>query len=561
MITPDVVKSLPLFAPLNDEEVGAIAAAAGDVHLSPGQWVIREEETSGFYVLISGGLEVIKSVAGADQVLNTYVPGDFFGELPLLLGTPSVAGFRTTQECRVLKLEEAEFHNLIVRSDKIAAAIMQKMMDRVSMLRQLSVDTPVGQTTIVGHTADKECYNLRQFLAGNHEKFRWLDPGDSVGSDCIPDNAKGGPHPTVVLADGTVLVQPSRRKLADMLGLQTSPCEKEYDVVIIGGGPAGLAASVYGASEGLRTLMLERAAPGGQAGTSSRIENYLGFPTGVSGDELGSKALQQARRFGTEIVVSRSVVGVQIGQPCHTVDLDDGESVSGKAVIVATGVSWRSLDVPGAECLIGKGIYYGAARTEAMGVTGRGVYLIGGGNSAGQAAMFFADYAAKVTLLIRAATIESGMSQYLIEQLRTRPNVVIELDSVVIAVHGDSHLEAIEICNTKTKTDQTCQTEALFVFIGADAETHWLPDSVARDERGYILTGLDARESDLWSAERQPYLLETTVEGIFAAGDVRHGSIKRVASGVGEGSMAIAFIHQYLAQCVALSEPPPSVSG
>ncbi len=552
MITPDTLRAVPLLALLDDETLAEVAAAAADMHLVPDEWLVREGETAAFYILLSGDLEVTKRVAGAEQVLTHHHAGDFFGEVPLLLGSPAVASLRATTEAHVLRLEAADFHTLLIKSDALAARILQTMTRRVTDLQRVSVETPIPRTLIVGHPADLECYDLRQFLSGNRRDFQWLDPADPLTAPLIPEDLRQGPYPAVVLPGGDILRNPTKRDLARHLGLQITPEKSVYDVVIVVGGPAGLAAAVYGASEGLCTLLVEREAPGGQAATSSRIENYLGFPAGLSGADLGERALQQAERFGTEIVVTRSAVSIQGECAQAQVVLDGGQTVDTRSIVLATGVAWRTLGVPGAADLVGKGIYYGAARTEALGVRGKDVFLIGGGNSAGQAAMFFADYAQRVTLLIRAATIEAGMSQYLIDQIRTKANVFVCLNCSITAVHGTAHLEAITVCDSRTGSEERLDTDSVFVFIGADAETHWLPDTIASDDRGYLLTGLDARQSGKWTLARDPYLLETSVPGVFAAGDVRHGSIKRVASGVGEGSMAIAFIHQYL----ALAEHP-----
>jgi len=314
----------------------------------------------------------------------------------------------------------------------------------------------------------------------------------------------------------------------------------------------------------LRTILIERDAPGGQAGTSSRIENYLGFPTGVSGDDLGTRALAQAKRFGVQILVARHAAAIEHDDDSLAVVLDDGERIQVRTIVLATGVTWRALEIPGADALVGRGVYYGAARTEALGTNGRDIFLIGGGNSAGQAAMFFADYARKVTLLCRGYSLAASMSHYLIAQLATKRNVEVRFRSQVVRVEGTDHLEAIVVENRDSGEQQRHETDALFVFIGADAETAWLPSELIRDARGYVCTGRDvldlvAARQGTWPLARDPYLLETSVPGIFAAGDVRHGSIKRVASGVGEGSMAIAFIHQYLAERSAAATGMSSV--
>jgi thioredoxin reductase (NADPH) len=305
---------------------------------------------------------------------------------------------------------------------------------------------------------------------------------------------------------------------------------------------------VYGSSEGLRTLCIEREAPGGQAGTSSRIENYLGFPSGVSGDELASRALQQAKRLGAEILVTRAVT--RIHPKRREVVLDGDEVIRTRTIIIASGVKWRRLKIEGFDRLLGKGIYFGAARSEAGATNGQDLYLIGAGNSAGQAAMYFANYARKVTLIVRGDSLEKSMSQYLIEQLRGKSNIAVQLRSEVEAVHGDTHLAAIDIRDAN-KTTHRHDCDGLFVFIGADAETEWLPAEIARDAHGYVLTGDDIRKAGRWSHDRDPYLLETSVPGIFACGDVRSSKVKRVAAAVGEGSMSIAFVHQYLAQAGA----------
>jgi thioredoxin reductase (NADPH) len=352
----------------------------------------------------------------------------------------------------------------------------------------------------------------------------------------------------VKVIGGETMARPQLRRVAELLGLQTEAGAAEYDTVIVGGGPAGLAAAVYGASEGLRTIVVEREAPGGQAGTSSRIENYLGFPSGVSGDELASRALQQARRLGAEIVVTRSIA--RIDGANREVHLDGGDVLRAKTIVLACGVSWRHLSIEGFDRLVGKGVFYGAARSEAPNTHGLDVHIVGAGNSAGQAAMFFANYARSVTILYRGSTLAKtdggGMSRYLIEQLGARSNVDALFRTEVVAAHGSDALEAIDVRNSETGEVTRLTSSGLFLFIGADAETGWLPPEIALDPRGYVLTGPDVDGGSEWHLDRDRYLLETSVPGIFACGDVRSGPVKRVASAVGEGSLAIAFVHQYL---------------
>ncbi len=346
------------------------------------------------------------------------------------------------------------------------------------------------------------------------------------------------------VVDGKTVVRPQLRRVAELLGLGTEPESAEYDTVVVGAGPAGLAAAVYGASEGLRTIVIEREAPGGQAGTSSRIENYLGFPSGLSGDELASRALQQARRLGAEILVTREIV--RIDPATRHVHLDGGDVLRARTIILACGVVWRRLAVDGCERLAGKGVSYGAARSDAVGTHGLDLHIVGAGNSAGQAALFFSTHARTVTILCRGAGLEKSMSRYLVDQLATRANITVIPGVNLRAVHGDVALEAIEVGADGTSETTWLRSDGLFILIGADTETAWLPSEIARDDKGYVLTGSDVAAAGHWELDRDPYLLETSVPGIFACGDVRFSPVKRVAAAVGEGSMAIAFVHQYL---------------
>lgn len=556
MITPELLRRSPLFAQIPERELTTLASRCADIRLRANEWLIHEGEWPSFYILIEGELEVRKAVGGIDRPVTRYGAGESFGEVPLMLGSTAVASIRAVTPARVARMDPEDFRELVAECRTFNAEMIKTMTRRLGHLQQVAAETPRATVKIIGHRFDLACHELRDFLARNRIAYRWLDPvRREANVEPVAAPKEGDRYPKVVLPDGTELVTPTFREVAERLGLQTRPSSITYDVAIVGGGPAGLAAAVYGASEGLSTVLVERAAPGGQASTSSRIENYLGFPTGVSGDELGARALTQARRFGAEILVARRATGIEADVEAqeHHVVLDGGERVAVKSVVLSTGVQWRELEVPGCADLVGRGVYYGATRTEAQNTQGQSIFLVGGGNSAGQAAMYFADYAQSVTLLVRSDSLATSMSRYLIDQLATRDNIQVLTRQRVVGVQGEGHLEAIEIEDRNTGVRRTEPADALFVFIGADAQTEWLPSALIRDERGYVCTGRDVMDlveqrSGGWSLERDPYLLETSVPGIFAAGDVRHGSIKRVAAGVGEGSMAIAFVHQYLAQ-------------
>jgi thioredoxin reductase (NADPH) len=543
MITPNELATVPLFAVLPHELRVRLAARAADIHANAGEWIVHEGDPAYFWVVLGGRVEIVKLVGGTEQQVTWFEPGEYFGEVPLMLTAPAFAAVRAEEPSRLARIEAIDFHTMVGESSEAGAMLAQTLVRRVGVIRDAYAAATVTQATIVGGRYDFSCHDIRDFLARNQIPFEWLDPDDPADVACLPAVDAGTRPPFVLLADGRVLESPTPRGLAEALNLQTRPLADAYDVVIIGGGPAGLAAAVYGGSEGLATMMIEREAPGGQAGTSSRIENYLGFPGGVSGGDLANRALLQAKRFGTEILVTRTVESIDSTAEGHVVRLDGGDAIRTRAVVIATGVAWRKLEAEGADSMIGRGVYYGAARTEALGTRGKRVFLIGGGNSAGQAAMFFSGYADAVTLLVRGSSLAKSMSHYLIQQLASRENISVETGTSVVGVRGELHLETLVTRDESTGATRERPADALFVFIGADAETDWL-SGVERDARGYVLTGRDVAA---WPLERAPFRLETSVPGIFAAGDVRSNSIKRVASGVGEGSMVIAFIHEYLA--------------
>jgi len=545
MLTCDEVRAIPLFSTLAMPELELLAKTSADIHVGAGEFLIHEGSADrALFAVISGKMEVVKLFDGIERRLGWRVPGTIFGEIPIAVGSPFYGSYRASEPSRIMRVEARQYFKIAAASPDVFEKVSALARERLGGMQGISAETPKPLVTIFGHRWDPACADMRRFLARNQISFDWVEP-DSPDIRALwqGDLPKETDCPVLRLADGTILNQPSEREVAQRLGLQTSPHLAEYDVVIIGAGPAGLAAAVYGASEGLRTLCIEREAPGGQAGTSSRIENYLGFPSGVSGDELASRALQQAKRLGAEIVVTRTVASID--PITHDVSLDGGEVIRTRTIILATGVNWRRLKIEGFDRLIGKGIYFGAARSEAGATNGMDLYLIGAGNSAGQAAMYFANYARQVTLVVRGDSLEKSMSHYLIEQLRGKSNVVVKLHSEVQMVHGTTNLTAIDIRNNVTNALERHDCDGLFVFIGADAETEWLPDEIARDTRGYILTGDDTVKAERWKLDRDPYLLETSVPGIFACGDVRASRVKRVAAAVGEGSMSIAFVHQY----------------
>jgi thioredoxin reductase (NADPH) len=558
MVTADDIAAIAVFGALDTAERERLARAAADVTLLAGEYAAPEGSERALFGLLEGRIEAVKLTDGIERVVGERHVGEIFGEVPITLGTVFPVGFRAAERSRVIRIEPHDYHAAAAAAPDLAREIGRLAGNRISGaagLQGLAAESSPPRAVVVGHQWDASCTELRRFLDRNQITFRWVRPdvADATEQWEGPLPADGD-LPAIRAIGGKTVVRPQLRRVAELLGLATEADAAEYDTVIVGAGPAGLAAAVYGASEGLRTIVIEREAPGGQAGASSRIENYLGFPSGVSGDELASRALLQARRLGAEILVTRTIT--RLDAENRQVHLDGGDVLRARTIILACGVAWRRLSLDGFERLAGKGIAYGAARSDAAGTHGLDIHIVGAGNSSGQAAMFFANHARTVTILCRGDNLEKSMSRYLIDQLASRSNVDVLFNSEVVAAHGDASLEAVDIGNSATGKTVQAESGGLFIFIGADAETSWLPPEIALDRHGYVLTGTDLRDAGRWTLDRDPYLLETSVPGIFACGDVRSGLVKRVAAAVGEGSMSIALVHQYLREAGAQQAVP-----
>ena len=548
MVTPEEMRQFLPFAAVNPADCEGLCRTVGDVTLQPGEFAAHEGDDRALFGVIEGRAEVVRLVDGVERIIGQRGPGELFGELSIALGMRQPAGLRAIEPTRLARIEAAEYHAIAAVAPQVAQIVGQLASDRMSGPRGLQAivsESSPYRAIVIGHRWDASCAALRRFLDRNQVRFKWLQPDIPAEAaqweGALPE---ADDYPVIRVVNGKTVVRPQLRRVAELLDLATEPAAAEYDTVVVGAGPAGLAAAVYGASEGLRTIVIEREAPGGQAGTSSRIENYLGFPSGVSGDELASRALRQARRLGAEIIVTRTIT--RIDANTLQVHLDGGDVLRARTIILACGVAWRQLDIEGFERLAGKGIFYGAARSEASNTHGLDVHIVGAGNSAGQAAMFFSTHAQSVTILCRGESLDKSMSRYLIDQIATRKNIAVRCHTELVAACGETTLEAIDVHDRASGETMRLESGGLFMFIGADAETGWLPPEVARDEKGYVLTGTDVRAAGAWELERDPYLLESSVPGIFACGDVRYSPVKRVAAAVGEGSMAIAFVHQYL---------------
>jgi thioredoxin reductase (NADPH) len=547
-VTAEEIAGVSIFADIDPADRERLARASADITLASGEYAANPGDERALFALLEGRIEAVKIEDGIETVVGERSPGDVFGEVPITLGTVFPVGFRAAEESRVMRVEPRDYHAVAAVAPDVALEVGRLAAYRMSGpggLQGLAAKPPRPRAIVIGHRWDAACTELRRFLDRNQIVYRWLQPD-------IPEDAEQwwgalpaeGDYPALRVVDGKTVVRPQPRRIAELLDLATEAEYAEYDVVIVGAGPAGLAAAVYGASEGLRVIAVEREAPGGQAGTSSRIENYLGFPSGVSGDDLSSKALNQARRLGAEILVTRAIT--RIDAEARHVHLDGGDVIRARTIILACGVTWRQLEIPGFDRLSGKGVFYGASRSEAPNTHGLDVHIVGAGNSAGQAAMYFSTHARSVTILCRGDGIEKSMSRYLVDQIGSRPNIEVRTRTELAGAHGETSLEAIDLRDADTGESTRVESGGLYIFIGADAETAWLPSEIALDGRGFVLTGADVSAAGRWTLDRDPYLLETSVPGIFACGDVRYAPVKRVAAAVGEGSMAIAFVHQYL---------------
>ncbi|UUT35480.1 FAD-dependent oxidoreductase [Microbacterium elymi] len=536
MITVDALREIPIFAPLPESALTYLAGAVEDIRLSPGEYFAHEGDERALFVVIEGGAEITKVINGEERVIGRRRPGHFFGEVPMTLSTPFPASGRAGVASRVIKLDAAVFYTLAAAAPSVPARVAGLARAYLDSLQEMAAEQPATLVRVVGPRRDAGTHALVGFLTRNQVAF------DRVTLD--EPSADG--HPVLETA-GTRLVDPPMRAVAELVGLDVEPASARYDLVILGAGPAGLTAAVNGAAEGLTTVVIEGLAPGGQAGTSTRIENYTGFPFGISGDDLASRALKQAKRLGAEIVVTRTVTAIEPRGDRSRITLDGGTVLEASMAVIATGVAWRTLPVAGIERFLGSGVYYGAARSDSSLAQGADVCIVGAGNSAGQAALFFSRHARSVTILVRGPSLATSMSRYLIDQIVANDGIRVAVGSQITGFHGGAGLEAIDVHDADTGRTERRDAAVVFVMIGADAATGWLPPAIARDAHGFIVTGPDAADTPQWTAPRRPFALETSAPGVFAVGDVRSGSVKRVAAGVGEGGMAVAFAHAYLA--------------
>ena len=500
-----------------------------------------------FYIVKSGEVEIVDHSGDKPKTVVVHGKGQFTGDVSHLTGRSSIVSAVARGDCEVDEVSRDALRGALNQCPVLSDIILQAFIARRQLLRE-SPDF-IG-LRVIGSRYSTDTFRVRDFLAKNRALFKWIDVETDPEVDQLLKHfgMTEADTPVVALGDGDLLLlrNPSNRQLADAIGIHQPVEEAVYDLVVVGAGPAGLAAAVYAASEGLRTVLLESIAPGGQAGSSMRIENYLGFPTGVTGAELAERAILQANKFGARLSVPTRAVHLGWEKAYAVTRLEAGETVTTKCLLIATGADYRRLDVEGCELFEGKGVYYAATLAEGKMCRGAQVVLVGGGNSAGQAAAFLAQHASKVFLLIRGDDLYKNMSSYLVHRIEQTSNIELLTNTTIRRMSGDGHLGSVEIVNQKTGQDRTVETPAVFSFIGAVPRTDWLPPEIERDARGFIRTGADVAQSPHWTSRRHPFLLETSRPGVFAAGDVRSGSVKRVASAVGEGSMVVQFVHEFL---------------
>jgi thioredoxin reductase (NADPH) len=513
-------------------------------------WQIGQPMTS-LFVVERGAVEVYQVTGTGDEHrVVIHEPGEFTGDIDLLSTSATVVGARARGETETLEVSAERLRRLVVENSELSDILLAAFLAR----RQELIATGRGSLTIIGSRFSPDTFRIREFLERNSRPFEWVDVETDARVSRLLEGLGVGVDETPVVIDpsGRVFHNPSIEEMAECFGLSRVDEGQIYDVVVVGAGPAGLAAAVYAASEGLDVLIVDAVAPGGQASTSSKIENYLGFPTGISGRELAQRAYVQATKFGAEVAAPREVGGLDVSQRPYTLDVGAGQSARGRTVVIATGAQYRRLPLDNARDYEGRGIYFGATFLEARMCNQQEVVVVGGGNSAGQAAVFLSQHAKHVHVVIRSDSLEHSMSKYLIHRIDASPKITLHPHTEITALHGAESLERVELTDNRTSASRTVDIRHAFIFIGASPNTDWLPPEVARDSKGFVRTGRDLEpdeiESSRWSSGRPPYLLETNIPGVFAAGDVRSGSTKRVASAVGEGSISVSFIHRVLAE-------------
>ena len=536
------------FPKLTEEQIRQLAryAGASTKTFHAGEALFRAgDRDPKFFVIKSGELEIIDVTGDQPKTIRVQGPGDFTGDVGHLTGSPKVVSAIARSDCEVYEMSEAELRKVLNQDPELSDLILQAFIARRQLMRESPEFTGLR---VIGSRYSRDTFRIRDFLAKNRVLFTWLDlEGDPAVKQVLQQfGVTEADTPIVACAHCLVLRNPSNRELAEKIGIRRPLEHTVYDLAIVGSGPAGLAAAVYGASEGLNTIVLEHTAPGGQAGSSMRIENYLGFPTGITGSELAGRAVLQADKFGAQISVPTPVTKLTFDKAYSILELEGGENIVAKCLLIATGAEYRRLEVEDCSRFEGTGVYYAATPNEVQMCRGSDVVLVGGGNSAGQAAVYLSQNVRKVFLLIRGDDLCKSMSSYLAHRIMNTPNIEILRCTEVTRMNGDGHLSSVEILNKTTGEKKTLPTAALFSFIGATPRTDWLPSEIEKDEKHFVRTGIELGNSRHWTLKRQPFLLETSRPGVFAAGDVRSGSVKRVASAVGEGSMAVQFVHEYL---------------
>ena len=532
------------FPTLDDLQVATLAKFGTRRVLRDGELLIKAGDREyKFFVVERGAVEIVEHSSGDTKRVALHERHAFGGDVSLVTGRPALISAIARGDTEIFEISSADIRRIMGERPALGDLLLRAFIAR----RELLVASDFQGLRVLG-APSRDTFRIRDFLAKNQVPFTWIDTthDPQVGALLKGFGLTEADTPVVVFGSEPLLKNPSTRALADLIGVRRPLSQRVYDLVIVGGGPAGLAAAVYGSSEGLATAVIDAAAPGGQAGTSSKIENYLGFPTGISGGELANRAILQAQKFGTQFSSPSRVARVEFENEHAVVWLDDGERVSTRCLLIATGAEYRKLDVPQREQFEGLGVYYAATPTELQLCRGSEVVVVGGGNSAGQAVMYLSEQTPRVYLLLRGGGLRKHMSSYLADRIESADNIEVLSEAEICRMLGDQRLEAVEIKNSRTGETHTVQTSAVFTFIGAIPCTEWLPAQIETDPKGFVKTGRLVSSSPHWTADREPFYLETSRPGIFAAGDVRLGSTKRVASAVGEGAMAVQFIHEYL---------------